>query len=67
MSHKRGGIRQNVREEGKREADEAVGSHLQQDAGQDHGTGGGGFDVSVGQPGVEGEHRHFNREGEEET
>ena len=60
-------IRQHLREEGKREADEAVGSHLQQNAGQDDGAGGGGFHVRVGQPGVEGEHRHFDGEGEEEA
>ncbi len=65
--HERGRVREHVGEEGKREADEAVGSHLQQDARQNHGARRGRFHVGVGEPGVEGEHRHFDGEGEEET
>ena len=55
-----------LREEGQREADETVCSHLQENAGEDDGAGGGRFDVCVGQPGVEGEHWDFDREPEEE-
>ncbi len=51
-----------LREERDREAQEAVGAELEQDAGQDHRAAGGGLDVGVGQPGVEREHRHLDRE-----
>ncbi len=49
-----------VGKERQAEAGEAVGPHLQQDAGQDHAAGGGCFHVGVGQPGVEGEQRHLD-------
>ncbi len=55
-----------VREEGKGEPEEAVGSHLQEDGGQDDRSGRRRFDVGIGQPGVEGEHRHLDGEGEGE-
>ncbi len=45
---------------------EAVGPHLEQDAGQDHAARGGRLNVRVGEPGVEREHRHFDREGQGE-
>ena len=60
------GMHDHVREERQREADEAVGSHLQQDAGQDDRARGGRLDVRVGQPGVEREHRHLDGEAQEE-
>ena len=49
------------------EAQHAVSAHLQQNAGQQDGSGGGGFDVSVGQPGVEREQRNFHRKRDEEA
>ena len=55
-----------MRQQRQREAQEAVGAHLQQNAGQDHGAGGRRLHVRVGQPGVEGEHRHFDGEADEE-
>ena len=55
-----------VGQERQAEADEAVGAHLQQHAGQDDRAGGRRLDVRVGQPGVEREHRHLDREAEEE-
>ncbi len=55
---------------GSREAEEAVGAELQEDAGEDHRAARGRLDVGVRQPGVEGEHRHLDgesqREGREE-
>src|SRR5581483_9166773 len=42
-------------------------SHLEENRGEDDRTGGRRFDVSIGQPRVEGEHRHLDRESEEET
>ena len=47
------------------DADEAVGAELQQHGGQDHRALGGGLGVGIGQPGVEGEHRHLDAEAEE--
>ena len=55
-----------VGQHGHREAQEAVSPHLQQHAGQDDGTGGGRFHVSIRQPGVHRPHRHLHREGGEE-
>ena len=55
-----------VGEQRNREAHEAVGAHLEQDAGQDHRARGRRLDVGVGQPGVEREHRHLDRERERE-
>jgi hypothetical protein len=56
-------------EQREREPQQAVGPHLQQHAGEDHGSRGGRLDVRVRQPGVEGEERHLDRkrdsEGEE--
>jgi len=42
-----------VGEERQAEANHAVGAHFEEDAGKDYGACGGGFDVGVGQPGVE--------------
>ena len=64
--HPRHRLEGRLGQEGQREADEAVGPHLQEDAGQDHGARGGGLDVGVGEPGVEREHRHLDREAQEE-
>jgi hypothetical protein len=47
------------------EAQKPVGPHLQQDAGQDDGAGGGRLGVRVGQPGVERKHRHLDGEAHE--
>ena len=49
------------------EAQEAVGAELEQDAGQDHRAGGRRLGVGVGQPGVEREQRHLDREGDGEA
>ncbi len=54
-------------EEGQVEADQTIGAHLQQHAGQDDGAGRRRFGVGVGQPGVEGKDRHLDGEGQEET
>ena len=54
------------REDRKREAEETVRPHLQEDAGEDHGAGGGRLDVGVRQPRVEREHRDLDREADEE-
>ena len=48
------------------EAQEAVGPHLQEHGGQDHGARGGRLHVRVGQPGMEGEHRDLDGEADEE-
>ena len=61
-----GGVDRGFRQQRQREAQESVGPHLQQDAGQDHRAGGGRFDVRVGQPGVEREHRDLDGESDEE-
>ena len=55
-----------MRQQRQREAQEAVGAHLQQNTGQDHRAGGGRFHMGVGQPGVEREHRHLDGEAQEE-
>ena len=49
-----------------RDADEAVGAELQQDRGQEHRADGRRLGVRVGQPRVEREHRHLDREAEEQ-
>jgi hypothetical protein len=49
-----------LREERKREPDQPVGTHLQEDAGQDHRAGCRGLDVRVRQPGMKGEQRHLD-------
>ena len=54
------------REHRQREAQEPVGAELQQDAGQDHRAAGGRLDVRVGQPGVQREDRHLDRERQRE-
>ena len=54
------------RKERKRESHAAVRAHLQQHAGQNHRAGGRRLDVRVGQPGVEREQRHLDRERERE-
>ncbi len=51
---------------GTREAQEAERAQLQHDARQDHRARRRRFDVRVGQPGVEREHRHLHGEREEE-
>ena len=55
-----------VGEERDREANKAVAAELQQHAGEDDGARRGGLYVRVREPGVEGEHRHLNGEGERE-
>ena len=54
-----------IREEWQGEADEAICSHLQQDACQDDRTGGRSLHVGIRQPGVKREHRNFDGEGQE--
>ena len=54
------------REQREREAHQAVGAHLQQHAGQNHRAGGRRLHVRVGQPGVQREQRHLDREGQRE-
>ena len=54
-----------IRQYRQREADEAVGAHLQQNSRQDDGAGCRRVRVRVGQPGVERKHRHLDREPEE--
>ena len=58
--------RGSAEEERHGEPEEAVGPHLEQDARQDHAAGGRRLDVGVGQPGVEREERHLDREAGEE-
>ena len=50
-----------------RDADEAVGSELQQDRGQEHRTDRRRLGVRIGQPRVEREHRHLDREADEQA
>ena len=54
------------REERQRESQEAVGPHLEQNPRQDHGPRRGRLDVRIGEPGVQREERHLDREREEE-
>ena len=54
-----------ARQHRERDADEAVGAELQHDRGQQHRADRRRFGVGVGQPGVEREHRHLDREAEE--
>ena len=56
-----------LREQRHRKPVEPVGSHLQHHARQHHRAAGGRLDVGVRKPGVEGEHRDLDREGERET
>ena len=51
---------------GMRKPKEPERPHLEHDAGEDHRARGRRLDVRIGQPGVEREHRHFDREREEE-
>ena len=53
------------REDGDRDAHEAVGAELQQDRREDHRPLGGRLRVGVGEPGVEREHRDLDREADE--
>jgi hypothetical protein len=62
-----GALRRALGEESEVEAQQAVGAHLEQHSGEQHGTGGGSFDVRVRQPGVEREERHLHGEGDEES
>ncbi len=55
-----------VGRDGQGKAQEAIGAHLEQDAGEEHASGGGRFDVRRWQPRVKGKHRHFDGEGNEE-
>ena len=55
-----------LRQDRQAEAQEPVGAHLQHDGRQDHRAGGRRVGVRVGQPGVEREHRHLDREAAEE-
>ena len=54
-----------ARQDRERDADEAVGAELQHDRGQQHRAHRRRLGVGVGQPGVEREHRHLDREAEE--
>jgi hypothetical protein len=56
-----------LRQDRQRDADEAVGPHLQQHAGQQDRPDRGCLGVRVGQPGVERPHRHLDREPEEDA
>ena len=49
------------------EAHQAVGAHLQQHAGEQHGAGGGRFHVGIRQPCVQREKRHFYGERDKEA
>src|SRR5580658_37140 len=49
------------------ETQQAVGAHLQQNAGEQHRSGGGRFHVRVGQPGVKREDWDLHRKGYEEA
>src|SRR5882762_7165456 len=60
------GMQGDGRKQRQRESQETVGPHLEQDPGEQHGPRRGGFHVRVGEPGVEREHRHLDREREEE-
>jgi hypothetical protein len=63
-SHRR--VHGRRREERYGEPEEAEGAELQHDGGKHDRTGGRRLDVRIGQPGVQREHRHLHREGEEE-
>ena len=54
-------------EESDVEAQQAVGAHLEQDSGEQHRARGGRLDVGIRQPGVEGEDRNLDGEGQEES
>ena len=56
-----------LREDRERDADEAVGTELQQDRGQQHRADRRRLGVRVRQPRVEREHRHLDREAEEQA
>jgi len=55
------------RKQWQRKANESVGAHFQQDAGEDDGTGRGSFGVRIGEPGVEREHGNLNGKREKES
>ena len=44
--------------------DESVGSHLQQDACQDHASSGRRLGMGIGQPGMEGKHGNLDGKGQ---
>ena len=52
--------------DGNGEADETVGSELEQDAGEDDAAGCGRFGMRQGKPGVDGEEGHFDGEAGQE-
>src|SRR3989449_581441 len=54
------------REERQREPQEAVGAHLEKHPREQHRPRRGGLHMGIGEPGVEREHRHLDREREEE-
>jgi hypothetical protein len=62
--HEGGEAHGGVGEERDRHAQEAVAPHLEEHSGEDDRARGGGLDVGVGKPGVEGPHRDLDREGE---
>ncbi len=64
--HERGEVLRRLREQPQVVADQPVGPHLQQDTGQQDRPGGGRLGVGIGEPGVEREDRHLDREGHEE-
>ncbi len=56
-----------LREEADVETQQTVGTHLQKDACQQDRSGGRGFDVGVGQPGVKRDDWNLDRKGDEEA
>ncbi len=59
-------LREAAGQDGQRDAQEAVGAHLEHDAGEQDRRCGGRFDVRVGQPRVQREDRDLHREAQEE-
>ena len=53
-----------IREQAKVKAQQSIRAHLEQDAGEDYGTGSRRFGVRIRQPGMERPQRNLNTEGE---
>src|SRR6266567_7647619 len=60
-------IRRRFRKHRQIETIKTVGAKLEQNAGENYRARGGRLDVSIGKPGVEGEHWHLNREAQSES
>ena len=56
-----------IRKKADIEAQQAIGTHLQQHAGQQHRSRGWGLDVRIRQPGVKREEWNLDRKGDEEA